>query len=236
MAHLVAVLVDGDNISGKHAEQISSIAESCGRPTVVRVYADAQRNSGWHQACGYCVHHAGTGKNAADILLSLDALELALSRHLRHFVIASSDGDFSHVATRLREYGALVVGVGEAKAPAAFRASCSDFVEIAPEGHSAQVAGPEPLVTPLDHQIRAMIATHSKQGAGMRIADLGLQMHRQHGVRSCTLSGGSWRAYLDARLSLFDVDPRGPAALVRFRPEGFARAAKHPTEIQRIYG
>ena len=47
--------------------------------------------------------HAGTGKNASDLLLALDAVELALRGDVDHFVIASSDGDFSHLALRLRE-------------------------------------------------------------------------------------------------------------------------------------
>lgn len=235
MAQAVAVFVDGDNISGKHAAQIRAIAASYGEPTTVRVYTDAQRHSEWHAANGFRMLHAGTGKNAADILLSLDALELVLTRQTRCFVIASSDGDFTHVAERLRDYGATVVGVGEAKAPATLRACCNHFVEIAPEGQKPRAADPGPSVTPLDLKIRAMIAMHSKQGAGIRIAELGQNMHRQHGVRISTFAEGSWRAYLVARPSLFDVDPRGPDARVRFRPEGFSRAADLPSDIRRIY-
>jgi hypothetical protein len=72
----VSVLVDGDNISGKHAAQIRSIAIERGDPSVLRVYTDAQRPSVWHGAIGYRMLHAGTGKNAADILLALGAMEL----------------------------------------------------------------------------------------------------------------------------------------------------------------
>ncbi|MEH6648299.1 hypothetical protein [Sulfitobacter sp.] len=64
MAQPVAVLVDGDNINGKYAGQILSIAAQHGKPTVVRVYADAQRPSAWRDALGYRILHAGTGKNA----------------------------------------------------------------------------------------------------------------------------------------------------------------------------
>lgn len=53
MAQPVSVLVDGDNISGKHVEKILSIAAQHGEPTLVRVYADAQRPSDWHSAIGY---------------------------------------------------------------------------------------------------------------------------------------------------------------------------------------
>jgi uncharacterized LabA/DUF88 family protein len=225
MAQPVSVLVDGDNISGKHAGRILSVAAQHGEPVVVRVYADAQRPSDWHGAIGYRMLHAGTGKNAADILLALDAMELVLSRDMRCFVIASSDGDFTHLATRLREHGAKVIGIGEAKAPGAFRACCSDFVEIGATRHMCLVPKSAAICTALDLKIRTMIATHSKKGAGMRIAELAPKMHSQHGVQISTHPERSWRAYLIARPSLYELDPRGPEAMVRFRPDGFTLAA-----------
>lgn len=183
MAQSVSVLVDGDNIRGKHAEQILSVAAKHGDPAVVRVYADAQHSSDLHGALGYRMLHAGTGKNASDILLALDAMELLLSRHKCCFVIASSDGDFTHLATRLREHGAKVIGIGKAKAPSAFRARCSEFVEI---GKARPVPKSAGIATELDLQIRAMIATHGKNGAGMRIAELAPKRHAQHGIRIST--------------------------------------------------
>lgn len=220
----VAVLVDGDNISGKHAERILSIASGYGDLKVVRVYVDAQRPSDWHGAIGYRMLHAGTGKNASDLLLALDAMELALSSDMRSFVIASSDGDFAHVAFRLREYGARVVGIGENKAPRAFRACCTDFVELEARQAVSLVPKPQSGVTEMDLMIRAMIAEHSKLGAGMRIAELSPKMHSRHDVRISSYPERSWRAYLAARPTLYDLDPRGPEAKVRFRPEGFAAA------------
>ncbi|WP_093451357.1 NYN domain-containing protein [Pseudooceanicola nitratireducens] len=225
MAQPVSVLVDGDNISGKHAEKILSIAAQHGEPILVRVYADAQRPSDWHGAIGYRMLHCGTGKNAADILLALDALELLLSKNMRCFVIASSDGDFIHLVTRLREHGAKVIGIGEVKAPNAFRAGCSDFVEIGTPQPVRLVPEPPATVTALDRKIRAMIAMHSNKGMGMHIAELAPKMHTQHGIRISTYPERSWRAYLAARPSLYELSPRGPEAMVRFRPEGFTQAA-----------
>ncbi len=228
MSQSVSVLVDGDNISCRHAGQILSIAARHGNPTVVRVYADAQRCSAWHDAPGYRMLHAGTGKNAADILLALDAMELMLSRNIRCFVIVSSDGDFRHLATRLREHGATVIGVGEAKAPQTYRACCTVFEEISPAGseHPEPVSGM--TATALDLKIRKMIAAHSISGAGMRIAELAPKMHCQHGVRISAHPERRWRAYLLSRPALYDLDPRGPEAMVRFRPEGFTAAVQQP--------
>jgi hypothetical protein len=81
------------------------------------------------------------------------------------------------------------------------------------------------VITDLDRNIRAMIAQHSKLGAGMRIAELAPKMHLSHGIKISALPEKTWRAYLTARPKLFDVDPRGPEAMVRFRPDGFAAAA-----------
>lgn len=221
----VAVLVDGDNVSGKYAKQILSIASKHGKPNVARVYTDAQCPSEWHNAHAYRLLHAGTGKNAADILLALDAMEMLLTANQRLFVIASSDGDFTHLATRLREHGATVIGVGEAKAPKSFRACCAHFVEIGKPLPVQLVQQCSAHVSDLDLKIRKVIASHSEKGAGMRFAELGPKIHRQHGIRISTLPEQSWRTYLAARPSLFDLDPRGPDAMVRYLAEGFAQTA-----------
>lgn len=221
----MAVLVDGDNISGKQAPEILIIAGRYGNPAVVRVYLDAQRGSDWHGVPGYRLVHAGCGKNAADILLVLDAMELALSGGMRCFVIATSDGDFSHVAFRLRELGAKVIGLGEAKAPLGFRASCSVFVELGARASVARMPGVSADIALLDERIRNLIAQNSRNGAGMRITDLAQALRRQEGVTLAMVPEKSWRAYLSARPALFDLDPKGPDATVRFRPKGFVHAA-----------
>lgn len=221
----VAVLVDGDNISGKNAAAILGIAMKHGDPIVVRAYLDAQRASDWHSAIGYRLIHAGSGKNAADILLAIDAMDLVHSRNAMRFIIATSDGDFTHLAVRLREHGAKVIGIGEAKAPHMFRASCTSFVELAAKPTVKLVTVTPTGIADLDLKIRAMIAQHSKKGAGMRIAELAPKMHVAHGIKISTLPERTWRSYLTARPTLYDVDPRGPEAMVRFRPEGFAAAA-----------
>lgn len=224
MSASVAVLVDGDNISGKYAEGILSIAVQYGVLQVVRVYCDVRRNGEWHDAAGYRMQHAGAGKNGADLLLALDALELSLAGGIECFVISTSDGDFSHVATRLREKGGKVIGIGEAKAPVGFRECCSDFVEIG-AGAGRVVLGASSFASALDKKIRTVIAEHSKNGGGMGLCDLGIQMHRRHGVRISTYPEGSWRGYFLARPKLYDVDPRGADAMVRYLPEGFRHVA-----------
>jgi hypothetical protein len=228
-----AVLVDGDNVSAVHAGRILAEAGRLGRVDVARVYAAACRVSGWLTTPGFRLLHAGSGKNGADLLLCLDAMELAFLEGFACFAIATSDRDFTHLAQRLRERGHHVLGLGEAKAPVQFRAACTSFIVLAPKATApspapaqppapAAAAKPGPGIGELDRQIRAMIAQHSRNGQGMRLAELAPKLHGAHGVRISTLPERSWRAYLTRRPGLYDLEPRGPDAKIRVRPEGFA--------------
>ena len=220
----VALLVDGDNLSAKHASRLLSEADKRGRVDVSRVYASAIRSSDWLATPGYRLMHAGAGKNAADLLLSIDAMELALRAGMESFLIASSDGDFAHLAQRLREHGLEVLGVGETKAPPAFRLACTQFVLLSAGTSAGDGRCGGSRISELDRKIREMIAFHSREGRGMRIVDLGPRMHATHGTKISSYPERNWRAYLSGRPALYDVDPRGPEAMVRFRPEGFSAA------------
>lgn len=229
----IALLVDGDNVRPAFAGRALAEAALRGRVDVARVYAAADRPSEWTAAAGYRLIHAGSGKNAADLLLSIDAMELALERGFEAFVVVSSDGDFTHLAQRLRERGRFVLGLGEAKAPRAFRATCSEFLVLSlPEPERPGIApAPTPAAAPapaiarpteFDRKIRTIIAQHSRAGRGIRIADLSPKMHAAHGIQISSLPERTWRTYLAQRPALYDLDPRGPEAMVRFRPDGFA--------------
>lgn len=217
MTSRVAVLVDGDNIPANFSPDISSVAKGFGRIDVTRVYADASRAPRWAEECGFRLVHAGSGKNASDILLVIDAMEMALTHRIEVFVVASSDGDFTHLVQRLRELGRVTVGIGEAKAPARFRACCTEFRQIG--------SPPECAVTDMDRKIRAIIAAHSQNGMGIALKTLGPNMHAQHGIRVSSRPERTWRVYLAARTKLYDLDSPGPEARVRFLPKEFSACA-----------
>lgn len=226
-----ALLVDGDNVSPVLAAPILAGLQTKDIPAIARVYTDAQKTTGWAESTGFRVMHAGCGKNAADILLAVDAMELALTRGISRFAIASSDGDFRHLAQRLREHGAEVIGLGEAKAPKGFRGACTRFVEIAaqhppapPPPVAPPVAAPTAPALPsaVDRQIRGVIAALSTGGKGVQITTLSTQMKSLHGVQISAHPEKTWRGYLSKRPTLYDLDAKGPAAMVRFRPAGFA--------------
>lgn len=222
MNERVVVLIDGDNISAALASKILEISANLGQLRVIRVYTDATRLSGWHEAHGFGLIHAGTGKNASDLMLAIDAIQLALEGDFTSFVIASSDGDFTHLALRLRELGQMVTGIGERKAPLPFSHACNEFTEIEHSKKTLDLAkGNIITATELDLCIRKTIAADSEKGEGIAITDLSLKMYAKFGIKISTHQERTWRAYLKARATLYELDPRGPNAKVRFINSGF---------------
>ncbi len=223
VAQRVSLLVDGDNVSAVHSKQVLSEAAKLGQPDVSRVYVATHQQSAWLTTPGYRLMHAGVGKNSADVLLCIDAMELALSGGIQTFALATSDGDFTHLAQRLRERGLHVLGLGEAKAPRCFRMACSTFVQLGGDAKAEHTRlNPDSATGDFDRKIRFMIQQHSQQGTGMKLVELAAKMSTAHGTQISTYPGGSWRAYLTSRPTLYSLDPSGQKAMVRYKPEGFA--------------
>jgi len=225
-ADRVAVFVDGDNVQADHAGAILRTSAAYGRAAVQRVYGNLRQMPRWDAVPGFRLVHSGGGKNATDLLIAIDVMELAARREVATFVIVSSDRDFAHLAARLREHMFTVVGIGEAKAPAGFRLSCTRFQELPAlvPAEPLPAARPAQAPTALDLQIRAMIAERGRKGLGLAVTELSIAMHDAHGFRIGSTPYRSWRAYLVAKPALYDLDPRGPEACVRVRPAGFAVA------------
>ncbi len=220
-ARRIAVLVDGDNINASHANEILLRARKLGRVDVARVYGGAHPSCGWLSTPGYRMMHAGAGKNAADVLLCIDAMELTLTGGLSAFVIATSDGDFAHLAHRQRERGLHVLGLGEEKAPRSFQLACSEFQNL-----KAETAAKRPVSAKdeyaFDRRVRSIIQQNSQNAAGITITSLAHKMRAAYSTQISTHPEQTWRAYLSKRTDLYDLDPRGPNAMVRYKPEGFA--------------
>ena len=131
----LAVLIDGENASPRHARAVFEAAEALGEARVRRIYGDFSngRLASWSPAirrfaivpCHQPAHVRG--KNAADIALAIDAVDLTYSQGLDGFLLVSSDSDFTRLAQRLREGGFAVYGFGERKTPRAFRNACHRF-------------------------------------------------------------------------------------------------------------
>ena len=135
---LLAVLIDADNIPAKHATAILEEITRYGEPSLRRVYGDwnSERLGKWLkqvQELGLVARQETantTGKNASDIGLVIDAMDILHSKRFDGFVIVSSDSDFTALANRLREDGVDVIGIGEKKTPKSFQKVCNRFVVI----------------------------------------------------------------------------------------------------------
>ncbi|PVH30193.1 NYN domain-containing protein [Pararhodobacter oceanensis] len=147
---LLAVLVDADNSSPRWAEPIFDEITSLGEASVRRIYGDFSRGqmAGWNEkmpSMALVPHHqpANTvGKNSSDIALVIDAMDLLHSGRFDGFVLVSSDSDFTRLASRIREQGLDVYGIGERKTPEAFRKACKRFIFI--ENLISQVEAKDP--------------------------------------------------------------------------------------------
>lgn len=203
----VAVFVDGDNLSHEHAPAIRAHADAAGDPVIRRVYGNIPNLPGWDTTPGFRACHAGTGKNAADLLLAIEAVEIALKGEVDRVVIASSDGDFTHLAQRLRELGLHVTGLGEEKAPERFREACSEFLDL------PRKSAPPPL-PPLVAKVADFLA---ENGGSLAIQALNGPMLQRHDIRITAHGFATWRDFLSQYPDHFTCDPRGPNAKVRLR-------------------
>ena len=152
---LLAVLIDADNTSPKYAKAIFDEIARLGEASVRRCYGDfsSQQMSGWSKVqaeFGLVPHHqpANTvGKNASDIALVIDAMDLMHSGRFDGFALVSSDSDFTRLASRLREQGLDVYGLGKMNTPEAFRKACKRFIFLENIGSADEKPADEPPKT-----------------------------------------------------------------------------------------
>mgnify|MGYP002371444319 CR=1 FL=1 len=134
----LAVLIDADNIPARHAAAILDEIAGFGEPSLRRVYGDWSSSSlgPWKEQArdlGLVMHQQSAntkGKNASDIGLVIDAMDILHAGKVDGFVLVSSDSDFTRLASRIREDGLQVIGIGEAKTPESLRKVCNRFVLI----------------------------------------------------------------------------------------------------------
>src|SRR4249920_2063576 len=189
--HRLAILIDADNTSSRIAAGLFEEIAKFGEASVRRIYGDfsSPRLKSWieilqkyaidpHQQFSYT-----SGKNASDIALVIDAMDLLYSGRLDGFCLVSSDSDFTRLASRLREQGADVYGFGEQKTPESFRQACRRFVYTenlvaAVTNNQDAAAAPRPLqsasaATPL---IKKAISQLESEDGWVTLGEVGKQL------------------------------------------------------------
>src|SRR3954454_2131200 len=138
----IAVLIDADNIPYHTIKDVLEEVAKYGTPTFKRIYGDWTKPNviGWknvlleHAIIPVQQYSYTQGKNATDSAMIIDAMDILYSGKVDGFCIVSSDSDFTRLATRLREAGMKVFGIGQRKTPSPFIVACDKFIymEIIP--------------------------------------------------------------------------------------------------------
>ncbi|WP_142786195.1 NYN domain-containing protein [Changchengzhania lutea] len=134
----IAILIDGDNIPSKYISEMMEEITKYGTPTIKRIYGDWTKPhlSKWKKILlenaitPIQQYSYTTGKNATDSAMIIDAMDVLYSNQVDAFCLASSDSDFTKLATRLREAGKTVYGIGEKKTPNPFIVACDKFIYL----------------------------------------------------------------------------------------------------------
>jgi len=192
----LAVLIDSDNTKASLTTELLAEIAKYGTPTIKRAYGDwtTQHLVGWKEEL---LRHAiqpvqqfayTRGKNSTDSALIIDAMDLLYAGNLEGFVIVSSDSDFTRLATRLRESGMTVYGLGRRNTPAPFVAACDRFIYLdllsrepqEPAQPPSKEEGPTPLLPKLKGLLSTAISSTSKDDGWSNLAEVGSYLSKSH--------------------------------------------------------
>ncbi|TCD14461.1 NYN domain-containing protein [Oricola cellulosilytica] len=230
----LAVLIDADNISAKIVDGLFEEIAKIGEASVRRIYGDfsSSRMKGWENVLA---SHAivpqqqfayTKGKNASDITLVIDAMDLLHSGRFDGFCLVSSDSDFTRLASRIREQGFDVYGFGDQKTPESLRQACRRFIyteNLLPEA-VAQSSGtsakrePPSKATPII--LKAMEQIDSEDG-WMPLSAVGKQLANLSSDFDPRTFGFRKLSDLVRKTGGFEIeDPEGGAIRIRKKPAG----------------
>lgn len=145
----IALFIDADNISAKYGKLIIETLQNRGEIFIRRVYGNWEKNSlhNWNEnilkygLLAVQQMDFSSGKNATDMSLTIDAMEVLYQRQATIFAIVSDDSDFTPLAVKLRERGVYVIGLGKKdKASVSFRSACNEFIELEPLEETSETA------------------------------------------------------------------------------------------------
>ncbi|WP_099205722.1 NYN domain-containing protein [Scatolibacter rhodanostii] len=221
----IAVLLDADNVSPKYISSILTEIVNHGVPTYKRIYGDwtkPQLSSWKEELLNYSItpiqqYNYTTGKNSTDSALIIDAMDILYSGNVGGFCIVSSDSDFTRLASRLRESGMYVVGMGEAKTPKPFVSACESFkyLESLAEDSQNDVQSESTKLIQgamkkedLMHEIKKIIEEKSDDNGWISLADMGNILNRRFSDFDSRNYGYSKLLHLLKSFNCFDVAPR----------------------------
>jgi NYN domain/OST-HTH/LOTUS domain len=225
----LAVLIDADNVPHRLINGILEEIAKYGVPTFKRIYADWTKPhvSGWktvlldHAITPVQQYSYTTGKNSSDSALIIDAMDILYTGRVDGFCVVSSDSDFTRLATRLREAGMKVFGMGEQKTPSPFRAACDKFIYIEilepPEAGTKQIkqsdqGKKEKVISKTDKNlvnlVRSSINDIADENGWAFLGDLGNMLLKKRPDFDSRNYGFEKLLQLIKSLELFEIDER----------------------------
>lgn len=209
----VAVFIDGDNVSAGYGATIAAQADKHGRVDIIHVYGNTNTQSQWSDMLAARFIYAGEGKNGADLLLALDAMDLCEAGKFDTIVLASSDADFVHLAHRLRARGPNVIGMGMGHPSKAFQAACSQFEILTQEPVSkvleppkvAQVAQIQSEQSKIDNRIRIFIDAAMHDGTNVQTTTVSKHFKEKFGVTITSMGFKNWRQYFQKHSGWYEL-------------------------------
>jgi len=229
----LAVLIDADNASAKIADGLFEEIAKIGEASVRRIYGDFSnpRSKGWadilskHAIIPQQQFAYTTGKNASDITLVIDAMDLLHSGRFDGFCLVSSDSDFTRLAARIREHGVDVFGFGEQKTPESFRQACRRFVYTenllgGTANNRDAAAGSKPLQAPdaATPIIKKIIAQMESEDGWVALGEVGRQLANLASDFDPRTYGFRKLSDLVRRTNSFEIDqPKGGSMRIRIK-------------------
>ncbi|MCR5544761.1 MAG: NYN domain-containing protein [Eubacterium sp.] len=232
-----AVLIDSDNISSKYISNILDEMTKYGVVTYKRIYGDwtsTQANKWKKELMENSItpiqqFRNTVGKNATDSTLIIDAMDILYTESVDGFCIVSSDGDFTRLASRLRESGMHVIGMGENKTPRSFRAACTVFTDLellldqsvdeasSKAGSKAQIKKKAENVIPqktIENDIIEIITENDNRGRETGLGEIGSRLQKKYSDFDVRNYGYSSLSTFIDETAAFDVKKKDSTVFV----------------------
>jgi uncharacterized LabA/DUF88 family protein len=239
----LAVLIDADNASAKIVDGLFEEIAKIGEASVRHIYGDfsSARSKAWadtlskHAIIPQQQFAYTTGKNASDITLVIDAMDLLHSGRFDGFCLVSSDSDFTRLAARIREQGVDVFGFREQKTPESFRQACRRFIYTENLSVAAQATSPgikassKPLKSPnaASPIIKKVIAQMESEDGWVSLGAVGTQLANLASDFDPRTFGFRKLSDLVRKTNDFEIEhPEGGSMRIRIRPTSEKRPAK----------
>lgn len=189
-----AVLIDSDNVSSKYAATIFEELDKFGLSTYRRIYGNWSKGNGWNESLllDYSIlpvqqFSYTSGKNATDMAMVIDAMDILFRGKVQGFCLVTSDSDFTRLAVRLREENMFVLGMGESKTPQALTRACNRFIHLnlvtehnKPTCSAEAEAAEEENVTSLQEIRQFIFALLNENGGQVDLGQIGNRLNDRY--------------------------------------------------------